>query len=130
MSVLSGEDQLKTVGHCSCLADFSQQFLAPYWGVILQGTSMLFLIIKLLMLALSYKLYLMKKEPYFSALLFSISLAIVGLIMGHTLIGVFVGSAILFALAFVCFLLMSKVPNGIPEYSILAVTATIVVFVI
>jgi hypothetical protein len=25
---------------------------------------------------------------------------------------------------------MSKVPNGIPEYSILAVTATIVVFVI
>jgi hypothetical protein len=55
------------------------------------------------MLALSYKLYLVKKEPYFSALLFSIPLAIVGLIMGYTLIGVFVGSAILFALAFVFF---------------------------
>jgi hypothetical protein len=91
---------------------------------------MLFTIIKLLMLALSYKLYLVKKEPYFSALLFSISLAIVGLIMGHTLIGVFVGSAILLALAFVCFLLISKVPTGTPEYCILAVTAIIVAFVI
>ena len=91
---------------------------------------MLFLIFKLLMLALSYKLYLVKKEPYFSALLFSIPLSIAGLIMGHELIGVFIGSAILFALAFVCFLLMSKVPRGAPEYSILSVTAIIVVFVI
>lgn len=91
---------------------------------------MLFFILKLLMLALSYKLYLVKKEPYFSALLFSIPLSIVGLFMGHELIGVFIGSAILFALAFVCFLLMSKVPKGIPEYSILAVTAIIVAFVI
>ncbi len=99
-------------------------------GVILQGMFMVFFIIKLLMLALSYKLYLVKKEPYFSALLFSIPLAIVGLIMGHTLIGVFVGSAILFALAFVCFLLISKVPTGTSEYSILAVTAIIVAFVI
>lgn len=99
-------------------------------GVILQGISMLFLIIKLSMLALSYKLYLMKKEPYFSALLFSIPLAIVGLIMGHTFMGVFVGSAILFALAFVCFVLMSKLPTGMPEYSVLAVTAIIVAFVI
>jgi hypothetical protein len=91
---------------------------------------MLFLIIKLLMLALSYKLYLVKKEPYFSALLFSIPLAIVGLIMGHELIGVFIGSAILFAIAFVCFLLMSKLPSGIPEYSVLGATAIIVAFVI
>lgn len=91
---------------------------------------MLFLILKLLMLALSYQLYLVKKEPYFSALLFSIPLSIVGLIMGHELIGVFIGSAILFALAFVCFLLMSKVPKGTPEYCILAVTAIIVAFVI
>ena len=91
---------------------------------------MLFFIIKLLMLALSYKLYLVKKEPYFSALLFRISLAIVGLIMGHSLIGVFVGSAILFALAFVCFLIMSKIPKGKPEYTVLAVTAIIVAFVI
>lgn len=91
---------------------------------------MLFFIIKLLMLALSYKLYLVKKEPYFSALLFSIPLAIVGLIMGHELIGVFIGSAILFALAFVCFLLMSKLPSGMPEYSVLGVTAVIVAFVI
>lgn len=82
------------------------------------------------MLALSYKLYLVKKEPYFSALLFSIPLSIAGLITGHELIGVFIGSAILFALAFVCFLLMSKVPRGVPEYSILAVTAVIVAFVI
>lgn len=91
---------------------------------------MIFLILKIVMLALSYKLYLVKKEPYFSALLFSIPLAIAGLILGHTLIGVFVGSAILFALAFVCFLLLSKVPQGTPEYSVLAVTAVIVVFVI
>ncbi|WP_159817807.1 hypothetical protein [Colwellia sp. 20A7] len=91
---------------------------------------MLFFIIKLLMLALSYKLYLVKKEPYFSALLFSIPLAIVGLIMGHELIGVFIGSAILFAIAFVCFLLMSKLPSGMPEYSVLGVTAVIVAFVI
>jgi hypothetical protein len=82
------------------------------------------------MLALSYKLYLVKKEPYFSALLFSIPLAIVGLIMGHELIGVFIGSAILFAIAFVCFLLMSKLPSGMPEYSVLGVTAIIIAFVI
>lgn len=91
---------------------------------------MIFLLLKILMFALSYKLYLVKKEPYFSALLFSIPLAIVGLILGHTLIGVFVGSAILFALAFVCFLLLSKVPKGLPEYSVLGVTALIVVFII
>ncbi|MBU2925458.1 hypothetical protein Q4530_06390 [Colwellia sp. 1_MG-2023] len=91
---------------------------------------MLFFIFKLLMLALSYKLYLVKKEPYFSALLFSIPLAIVGLIMGHELIGVFIGSAILFAIAFVCFLLMSKLPSGMPEYSVLGVTAIIIAFVI
>ncbi|MDO6506416.1 hypothetical protein Q4506_06090 [Colwellia sp. 4_MG-2023] len=91
---------------------------------------MLFFIFKLLMLALSYKLYLIKKEPYFSALLFSIPLAIVGLIMGHELIGVFIGSAILFAIAFVCFLLMSKLPSGMPEYSVLGVTAIIIAFVI
>jgi len=91
---------------------------------------MIFLLLKILMLALSYKLYLVKKEPYFSALLFSIPLAIAGLILGNTLIGVFVGSAILFALAFICFVLLSKVPTGLPEYSILAVTAAIVIFVI
>mgnify|MGYP000288909336 CR=1 FL=1 len=91
---------------------------------------MFFLILKLLMLALSYKLYLVKKEPYFSALLFSIPLSIVGLVMGHELIGVFIGSAILFALAFVCFLLMSKLPRGTPEYIVLSVTAIIVAFVI
>jgi hypothetical protein len=95
---------------------------------MLEGVVMLFFVIKLLMLGLSYKLYLVKKEPYFSALLFSIPLAVIGLIMGYELIGVFVGSAILFALAFVCFLLMSKVPTGIPEYCILAITAMIVVF--
>lgn len=91
---------------------------------------MIFLILKVVMLGLAYKLYLVKKEPYFSALLFSIPLAIVGLILGNTLIGVFVGSAILFALAFICFLLLSKIPRGIPEYSVLAVTTAIVVFVI
>jgi hypothetical protein len=82
------------------------------------------------MLALSYKLYLVKKEPYFSALLFSIPLAVVGLIMGHELIGVFIGSAILFAIAFVCFLLMSKLPSGMPEYGVLGATAIIIAFVI
>lgn len=81
------------------------------------------------MLALAYKLYLVKKEPYFSALLFSIPLAIAGLLLGHTLVGVFVASSILFALAFVCFLLLSKVPKGAPEYTILGVTALIVLFV-
>jgi len=91
---------------------------------------MLFFIFKLLMLALSYKLYLVKKEPYFSALLFSIPLAVVGLIMGHELIGVFIGSAILFAIAFVCFLLMSKLPSGMPEYGVLGATAIIIAFVI
>lgn len=99
-------------------------------GVILQGRLMVFFILKILMLALSYKLYLVKKEPYFSALLFSIPLAIAGLVLGNTLVGVFVGSAILFALAFTCFLLLSKIPTGFPEYSVLAVTAIIVVFVV
>ena len=82
------------------------------------------------MLALSYKLYLVKKEPFYSALLFSIPLSIVGLIMGNALIGVFVGSSILFALAFVCFWLLAKVPNGKPHYSVLGVTALVVAFVI
>lgn len=91
---------------------------------------MLFLIIKLLMLALSYKLYLVKKEPYFSALLFSIPLAVVGLMMGYELMGVFIGSAILFALAFICFLLISKVPQGMPEYIVLGVTVIIVAVVV
>jgi hypothetical protein len=91
---------------------------------------MIFLILKVVMLALSQKLYLVKKEPCFSALLFSIPLAIAGLILGHTLVGVFVGSAILFALTFVCFMLLSKVSQGTPEYSVLGITALIVVFVI
>lgn len=91
---------------------------------------MIFLILKVVMLALAYKLYLVKKEPFFSALLFSIPLAIAGLILGNTLVGVFVGSAILFALAFICFFLLSKVPRGTPEYSVLGVTALIVIFVI
>ncbi|MEI6893757.1 MAG: hypothetical protein V5789_03805 [Colwellia sp.] len=91
---------------------------------------MLFFILKLLMLALSYKLYLVKKEPFFSALLFSIPLSIAGLLMGHTLVGVFVGSAILFGLAFLCFWLLSIIPKGSAEYGVLAVTAIIVAFVI
>ena len=91
---------------------------------------MTFLICKILILALSYKLYLVKKEPYYSALFFSISLAIVGLILGNTLIGVFIGSAILFALAFTCFWLLDKIPKGVPEYSVLGVTAAIVIFFI
>jgi len=91
---------------------------------------MIFLILKVVMFALAYKLYLVRKEPYFSALVFSIPLAIAGLVLGNTLIGVFVGSAILFALAFICFLLLSKVPQGVPEYSVLGVTALIVIFVI
>jgi len=91
---------------------------------------MIFLIFSLLMLALSYKLYLVKKEPYFSALLFSIPLAVAGLIMGNPPAGVFIGSAILFALGFLCFWLLDKVPNGAPHYTVLGVTAAIVVFVV
>lgn len=94
------------------------------------GKFMIFLILKIIMLALSYKLYLVKKEAYFSALLFSIPLAIAGLIMGNPLMGVFIGSAILFALAFVCYWLLDKVPNGAPHYTVLGVTAAIVVFVV
>jgi len=90
----------------------------------------LFFILKFLMLALSYKLYLIKKEPFYSALLFSIPLSIAGLIMGNPLIGVFIGSAILFALAFVCFWLLTKLPNGLPQYGVLGFTALIVGVVI
>jgi hypothetical protein len=91
---------------------------------------MIFLILKIIMLALAYKLYLVKKEAYFSALLFSIPLAIVGLIMGNPPVGVFIGSAILFALSFTSFWLLDKVPNGVPHYSVLGVTTAIVVFII
>lgn len=91
---------------------------------------MVFFLLKIIMLALSYKLYLLKKDPYFSALLFSIPLAIAGLIMGHALIGVFIGSAILFLVAFICFLLMSKLPNGKAEYAVLALTSLVVIFLI
>lgn len=89
---------------------------------------MIFLILTLLMLALSYKLYLIKKEPYYSALLFSVPLAIAGLIMGNTLMGVFVGSAILFILAFICFWLLDKLPKGNPEYIVLGITAITAVY--
>ena len=91
---------------------------------------MLFFILKIIMLALSYKLYLVKKEPFYSALLFSIPLSIVGLIMGNPLLGVFIGSAILFVLAFLSFWLLAKVPNGIPHYCVFSVTALVVAFVI
>jgi len=84
---------------------------------------MIFFILKILMLGLSYKLYLIKKEPYYSALLFSISLSIVGLIMGNPLMGIFIGSAILFALSFVSFWLLSRFPKGGPHYSVLAICA-------
>ncbi|MFQ3288327.1 MAG: hypothetical protein ACI93V_000545 [Alteromonadaceae bacterium] len=95
---------------------------------MLKEISVLFFIFKFLMLALSYRLYLIKKEPFYSALLFSIPLSIVGLFMGHALIGVFIGSAILFALAFVSCWLLSKVPNGKPHYIVLGVTALVVAF--
>lgn len=90
---------------------------------------MIFVLLYLFMLALAYKLYLVKKEPYFSALLFSIPLSIIGLIMGNELIGVFVGSAILFALAFTCFWLLEKVPNGTQHYAVLSVTAIIIIMI-
>lgn len=91
---------------------------------------MLFFILKILMLALSYKLYLIKKEPFYSALLFSVPLSIIGLIMGNPLMGVFIGSAILFALSFVCFWLLFRIPNGTPHYSVLGISALILVFAI
>lgn len=90
-----------------------------------------FLILKFVMFALAYKLYLVKKEPFFSALLFSIPLAIAGLFMGHPALNVFVGSAILFALGFVCFWFLHKVPNAsIAHYSIIVVMLLMIVFVI
>ena len=91
---------------------------------------MIFLLLKLVMLGLAYKLYLMKKEPYFCALAFSIPLAISGVIMANPLLGVFIGSAILFALAFACFWLMQKLPQGKPEYIVLGITALILSIVI
>ena len=87
-------------------------------------------VLKILMFGLAYKLYLVKREPYFSALLFSVPLAIAALIAGHPLVGVFVGSAILFALAFLCFVLLAKVPNGAPHYSIVGITLAILIFLI
>lgn len=89
---------------------------------------MIFLILKIIMLALSYKLYLVKKDAFFSALLFSIPLAIAGVIMGYPLANVFIGSAILFALAFLCYWLLDKVPNGAPHYAVMGVTTAIVIF--
>jgi len=80
------------------------------------------------MLALSYKLYLVKKEPYFSALLFSVPIAIGGLFMGNSLTGVFIGSSILFALTFFGFWLLNKVPNGRAHYAVVAVMAVIMMF--
>lgn len=81
------------------------------------------------MLTLAYKLYLVKKEPFYSALLFSVPLSIAALIMGNELIGVFVGGAILFALVFMCFWLLEKVPNGRQHYAVLAVTTAIIVYI-
>ncbi|MGJ8694346.1 MAG: hypothetical protein ACSHW0_17900 [Thalassotalea sp.] len=75
-------------------------------------------------------MYLVKKEPYFSSLLFSIPLALYGLVSGNPILGVFIGSAILFALAFVAFWLLDKVPNGTPHYSVLGGTLAIIVFLI
>lgn len=84
---------------------------------------MTFYIIQLIMLALAYKLHLMKKEPYFCALLFSIPLAIIGVLFGKPLVGVFIGSSILFFIGFLCFWLMQKLPRGNSEYAVLAGTA-------
>lgn len=91
---------------------------------------MIFFIIKIVILALSFKLYLIKKEPYYSALLFSIPLAITGLIMGNPLMNVFIGSAILLGLSFIYFWALSKVPNGKPFYSVAIIGALLLIFAI
>jgi hypothetical protein len=91
---------------------------------------MIFLLFKILLLALSYKLYLIKKEPLYSALLFSVPLSLSALIMGNPLMGIFVGSAILFALSFLCFWLLFRLPKGTPHYTVLAISTVILIFVI
>ena len=91
---------------------------------------MFIIIFKVILLAAAIKLHTIKREPLYSAMLYSVPLTITALIMGTPLFNLLIGSGILLALAFGYFWLLGSVPNGKPYYTVMAIGALLLFFVL
>jgi hypothetical protein len=91
---------------------------------------MFFLFFKVLVLVGAVKLHSIKEEPLYPAILYSIPLALISLVFGSTFIGALISGAILFALSFAYFWMLSTVPDGMPYYATFGIGALILILVI
>ena len=91
---------------------------------------MFIIIFKVILLISAIKLHTIKREPLYSAMLYSIPLTIAALVMGTPLFNLLIGSSIILALSFGYFWLLGSVPNGKPYYTVMAVGALILFFVL
>jgi hypothetical protein len=91
---------------------------------------MFFLFFKILVLVASVKLYAIKEDPLYPAILYSIPLALISLIFGNTIVWALISGGILFALSFAYFWILSTVPDGVPYYAVFGIGALILVLVI
>ena len=90
----------------------------------------LIFIVKAILLAAALKLYSVKKEPLYSALLYSLPLMLIAIFNGTNILQAIVNGGILLTLSFIFFWLQSTIPKGNPTYSLIGVGAILFLFVL
>ncbi len=91
---------------------------------------MIFLIFKTLILVGAVKLYFVKEEPLYPAVLYSVPLALLSLVFGYSFIGSVISGGISFALAFAYFWLLSTFPEGTLYYAVFGIGALMLLLLI
>ncbi len=92
--------------------------------------SITIIIIKAILLVAALKLYSMKKEALYSAILYSLPLMLIALFNGTHVLQAIVGGGILLTLSFIYFWLQSTIPKGNPTYSLIGVGAVLFLFIL
>lgn len=90
----------------------------------------LIIIVKIILLIAALKLYSIKKEPLYSALLYSLPLMVIALFYGTGVLQALVGGSILLATSFLYFWLQSAIPRGKPMYALIGIGAVLLLFVL
>lgn len=91
---------------------------------------MFIFILKIILLAAGVKLHQLKREPLYSAMLYTVPLTVLGLFSEAALFSIIVGSGIMLALSFCYFWLLGSVPNGKPYFTVMGVGALLFLFVL
>ena len=91
---------------------------------------MIFLFFKIFVLIGAVKLYSLKEEPLYPAVLYSLPLALISLAIGNTFIAAVISGGILFAFSYAYFWVLSTIPDGTAYYATLGIGALILILVI